>query len=229
MVFLLVVLTVLLLVVVDYLLHRRETSSVAVQKAAPAKPSRGEPPPEDVAPGVFVGPGHTWLRLERTGEVTLGADRFPSLLLGDPDRISVPSARSDVRRGEPFVELHGRDRTLRLAAPVDGTVVAVNPKVTADPSRIAADPFGEGWLVKLTPRNLGARLKDLFVAEEAAGWMRQELRRLRDTLTLLTGRALTPQAASLPDGGLPIRGLAAALSPDDWETLHAQLFTVEVP
>lgn len=227
MVFLLVVLTVILLLVADYMLHRREAPDLA-REPRYAKAPRREPAPDEVAPGAFVGPGHAWLRLEKSGLVTLGADRLAPLVLGDPNQVFVRAARSEVRRGEPLVELRSRDRSLHLAAPVDGTIVEVNRKVTADPSRVASDPFGEGWLVKLAPSNLGAQIKSLFVGEEAVAWMRQELRRLRDTLALLSGWTTGVEGATrLADGGLPMRGLADALSPDDWEKLQRKFFHVE--
>lgn len=225
MVFLLVVLTVAVLLMADYLVYRREVPAPEPRRAEVA---RREPVPDEVAPGAFVGPGHTWLRLEESGLVTLGADRLASMLLGDPARVFVRAAGGEVHRGETLVELQSRDRSLRLAAPVDGTLVEVNRKVTADPSRIASDPFGEGWLVKLAPAHLGAQIKGFFVGEEAVTWMRQELRRLRDTLALLSGWTTGVEGATrLADGGLPMRGLADTLSPDDWENLQRKFFHVE--
>jgi len=223
MVFLLVVLTVILLLVADYLLHRREAPVLARAEAPP-----DEPAPDAVPPDAFVGPGHAWLRLDRSGQVTLGADRLASLLLGNPSQVFLRAAKSEVRRGEPLVELRSRDRSLSLMAPVDGTIVEVNRKVTADPSRVASDPFGEGWLVKLAPENLGAQIRNFVVGEEAVTWMRQELRRLRDTLALLSGWTGGAEGAPrLADGGLPMRGLADTLSPDDWEKLQHKFFHVE--
>lgn len=227
MVFLLVVLTVILLLVADYMLHRREAPA-RVRETRRERAPQVEPAPDEVPPDAFVGPGHAWLRLEHSGQVTLGADRLASMLLGDPNQVFIRAAKSEVRRGEPLVELRSGDRSLSLTSPVDGTIVEVNRKATADPSRVASDPFGAGWLVKLAPENLGAQIKNLVVGEEAVSWMRQELRRLRDTLALLSGWTSRVEGAPrLADGGLPMRGLADTLSPEDWEKLQHQFFHVE--
>ena len=58
------------------------------------------------------------------------------------------------------------------------------------------------------------------VAREAADWMRGELRRLRDALV----QGEPALAASLPDGGLPIDGVAQDLDPDAWDRVTRCMF-----
>jgi len=177
-----------------------------------------------VPAGVFVGPGHAWLRLLPKGAVTLGAGRLPVLLLGGLDRIVASEPGTEVRRGEPLAVLHRNGRTLTLPSPVDGKVVEVNPRIGSDPGLLAADPFGQGWLVRLSPKNLGAAAHDMFVAERAGAWMRQELAKLRD---LVVGLATPSPQAQLTDGGLPVAGLASRLTDDAWKELCDRLFTVQ--
>jgi glycine cleavage system H protein len=38
-------------------------------------------------------------------------------------------------------------------APIDGVVVAVNTELADDPEKINADPYGDGWIVKLKPND----------------------------------------------------------------------------
>lgn len=174
--------------------------------------------------GVFVGPGHAWLRLQPKGAVTLGAGRLPVLLLGGLDRVEASEPGTEVRRGEPLAVLHRNGRTVTLPSPVDGKVVEVNPRIGSDPTLSAEDPFGQGWLVRLSPKNLGAAVQSLFVAERAGAWMREELAQLRD---LVVGLAAPSPQAQLTDGGLPVTGLASRLPDEAWEELSERFFAVE--
>lgn len=193
----------------------------------PAREPRLEPAyVHQVPAGVFVGPGHAWLRLQPKGAVTLGAGRLPVLLLGGLDQVEAGEPGVEVRRGDPLAVLHRNGRSVTLRSPVDGTLVGVNPRVGSDPGLVTDDPFGQGWLVRLSPKNLGAAVHDLFVAERAGAWMRQELAKLRDLVVGLTGPS--PEA-QLTDGGLPVAGLASRLTDEAWEEISERFFPVERP
>ncbi len=180
-----------------------------------------------VPAGVFVGPGHAWMRLHPKGAVTLGAGRLPVLLLGGLDRVVAREPGTELLRGEPLAVLHRNGRTITLPSPVDGTVLAVNPAAGTDPGQVAADPFGQGWLARLAPKNLGTAAHDMFVAERAGAWMRGELQKLRDLVVGLAAPGPSLQA-ELTDGGLPVAGLASQLSPEAWNKISERLFTVAV-
>ena len=246
MVALLVLLTIIIFLTVDYFAQRaaaRRTVPAVAPVATVAKPAPvvaalaplaaprplavGAPAdPGSVPEGVFLGPGHAWLGLDPTGMVRIGADRLPLTILGGVDAVTAAPAGTEVRRGEPIARLTRGSRSLELASPVDGVVVAANPLAESDPEVLAGDPFGDGWIATVRPRALGASLQRLFVGEEAAAWTRAELARLRDFLVGLTG----PQAfvaATLPDGGLPLAGLAAILDDGEWRELVARFFAAD--
>jgi len=146
------------------------------------------------------------------------------LLLGGLDRIEASEPGTEVRRGEPLAVLHRNGRSVTLPSPVDGKVLAVNPRIVSDPALSAEDPFGQGWLVRLSPKNLGAAVQDLFVAERAGAWMRQELAHLRD---LVVGLSAPSPQVQLTDGGLPVTGLASRLPDEAWKELCDRLFALE--
>ncbi|MCP4658667.1 MAG: glycine cleavage system protein H [bacterium] len=198
--------------------RRRVPETVAVQAPDRIAPDR-------IPAGVFLGPGHAWLQLEGSGAVRIGAGGLPVELLGGLDRAELKSPGTEVKRGEPIAVLRRGERTLTLPSPVSGTIAHVNPEVEADPQQLARDPFAGGWLFKVLPRGLDGAVKKMFVAEEAVAWMRLELQRFRDAVTGLTP-TLSPMPASLPDGGLPVAGLAASIPDEAWDELSAQFFTL---
>ena len=226
MVAMLVLLTIIICLTIDYLAERAK-----LRRAAQA-PDTSIPRPLSVrvpvdltnAPaGIFLGRGHSWMELEPAGQVRVGVDRLPLVLLGQVDEIDAVPAGTELRKGERLALLRQGDRTLEVKSPVDGRVAAVNVGLT--PERLLAEPFGAGWIVRMEPRELPATLRLLHVAEEAKAFLRGELANLRDFLAGLSLAGHPSLAtATLPDGGLPVEGLAGRLSPEEWQELKDRFF-----
>ena len=230
MVAILVLFTIILCLTIDYFAERAK-----LRRAAPASDASTPRPLSVRAPvdltnvpaGIFLGPGHAWMELEPAGQVRVGVDRLPLVLLGRVDGIDAVPAGTELRHGERLALLRQGDKALEVKSPVDGRVAAVNADLT--PERLAANPFGAGWLVRMEPRELGAALRRLHVADEARTFLRNELGNLRD---FLAGLALAGHPAghgnvamaTLPDGGLPVEGLAGRLSPEEWQELTERFF-----
>lgn len=234
MVAILVLLTIITFLTIDYLVQRAELRRAAVA-GAPVAGARAAPraraedrllvDPGAVPAGVFLSPGHTWVSLQPEGSVRVGADRLPGTLLGRVERVDVLAPGTEVRRGQPIATLVRGDREVELPSPLDGRITGVNAAAAEDPGRLTADPFGGGWLYRLAPAGLAAGLKGLAVAEEARTWMAGELRRLRDFLAGV-GNHGRPALATLPDGGLPADGVADDLTDDEWRDLATAFFRI---
>jgi glycine cleavage system H protein len=65
-----------------------------------------------------------------------------------------------VEAGEPCGEAESTKSVSDIYAPVTGEVVAVNGAVEEDPAVINADPYGEGWLLKIRTDGDGPDLLD---------------------------------------------------------------------
>ena len=104
---------------------------------------------------------HEWIALEgdpstdsgqaMTGTViaTVGITDYAADKLGDVVFIDLPDVDSGVSAGQVVGEIESTKSVGELYAPLTGDVVAVNQAVVDDPSIVNADPFGDGWLVKL--------------------------------------------------------------------------------
>ena len=55
-----------------------------------------------------------------------------------------------VASGKVVGEIESTKSVGELFAPVDGTVTEVNDAVVASPELVNSDPFGEGWLIKVS-------------------------------------------------------------------------------
>ncbi len=91
---------------------------------------------------------HEWASLEG-GVVTLGITKFAVEQLTDVVYIELPDPGDNVFAGESFGEIESVKAVSDLYSPVDGEIVGINEKLLDDPTIIAQDPFGKGWMVKI--------------------------------------------------------------------------------
>ena len=93
---------------------------------------------------------HEWLRREEDGSVTIGITDHAQAALGDLVYVELPEVGQDEAGGEMAV-VESVKAASDVYAPVAGSVAAVNEELGDDPEKINADPYGDGWIVRLTP------------------------------------------------------------------------------
>ncbi len=170
--------------------------------------------------GLFLADNHSWVRLAESGEFRVGADEFLAEALGGADRIELPEPGTRVRKGEPLAKVWRRGRVLVLPAPVDGTVMQVNPRVAEHPEELAEDPYGNGWLAAVVPVEPTEALKELRLGERARQWLSREVQRFVEFLARRSSPRLV--GATIPDGARPVIGAALALDDDGWKEFRRE-------
>ncbi len=93
---------------------------------------------------------HEWVRDD--GEViTIGITSFAQDELGDVVYVDLPPTGTQVRADEPFGEVESTKSVSDLYAPVTGEIVERNEDLDDRPELVNADPYGEGWMVRIRP------------------------------------------------------------------------------
>jgi glycine cleavage system H protein len=92
-----------------------------------------------------------WLRPEADGSIVLGITAWKGAELGEIVMAELPEAGEHVREGQEVGVLEVLKTTFDLHAPFDGSIEAVNEEVQGEPSLINADPYGQGWVLRLRP------------------------------------------------------------------------------
>lgn len=105
---------------------------------------------------------HEWLD-ERAGGMRLGITDYAQDQLGDIVFVDLPEAGSDVGLGDVITEVESTKSVGEIYAPVAGRVTAVNDALRDRPELVNSDPYGEGWIVEITPEE-GADLSALLDA-----------------------------------------------------------------
>ena len=94
---------------------------------------------------------HEWLRHEDDGSVTVGITDYAQAALGDLVYVELPEVEQQLEVGGEMAVVESVKAASDVYAPVAGKVVAVNEALTDDPEKINADPYGDGWIVRMQP------------------------------------------------------------------------------
>jgi glycine cleavage system H lipoate-binding protein len=146
----------------------------------------------------FYHRGHTWVKPEADGTYTIGLDDFGTKIIGAPDAVRLPEVGSTLMTNGTGWTMRKGKSSLRVLAPVDGSVVEQG----------SAD---KGWLVRVRTDGNEKQFRHLLRGEEVRPWAVREVERLQFALSA-GGVGL-----SLADGGEIMPDLSKQ-SPDvDWE------------
>jgi len=100
---------------------------------------------------------HEWIRISGNTAVA-GITEFAQGELGDIVFVEIETVGSHLDKGNTFGTIEAVKTVSDLFMPVSGTVTEMNSRVNESPELINKDPYGEGWLIKITvddPAQLG--------------------------------------------------------------------------
>ena len=91
---------------------------------------------------------HEWASVD--GDVvTIGVTNYAATQLGDMVYVDMPTVGATVSQGDSMGALESVKAAADFYSPLGGEVVERNEKLLDEPGTINADPFGEGWFVKV--------------------------------------------------------------------------------
>jgi glycine cleavage system H protein len=99
---------------------------------------------------------HEWVRREQDGTLTVGITHYAQKQLGDVVFVEVHLVGRDVEEQEGFGTIESVKAVSELFVPVSGKLTEANPAIADDPELVNTDPYGEGWIIKLTPSDAKA-------------------------------------------------------------------------
>ena len=91
---------------------------------------------------------HEWVRVENEIAV-VGITDFAQEQLGDITFVELPAVGDTVEAGQEMGSVESVKAASELYSPVSGEVIEVNDELEAAPEKVNADPFGEGWLIRV--------------------------------------------------------------------------------
>ena len=121
----------------------------------------------DIPSGLLFSAEHEYLKKTSDPDVfTVGVTDYAQGELGDVVFVELPSTGDSFDRMATFGTIEAVKAVSDLFSPVSGEIVEVNEALEDDPSLVNADPYGDGWMVKIRVSNAG-ELDELM---DAAGY-----------------------------------------------------------
>ncbi len=93
-------------------------------------------------------PEHDWARIDGD-TATFGVTWYAQDSLGEIVFFDPPEVGTSVTKDETYAEVESVKAVSDVFAPLSGEIVEVNGALADNPENINADPYGEGWMVKV--------------------------------------------------------------------------------
>jgi len=107
---------------------------------------------------------HEWIRISGN-EAYVGITDFAQSELGDIVFIDITTVGQDVAHSALFGTVEAVKTVSDLFMPIAGKVLETNPKLESNPELVNKDPYGDGWMIKMTIANL-SEVDSLLSAED---------------------------------------------------------------
>jgi glycine cleavage system H protein len=92
---------------------------------------------------------HEWIRTEGN-EAYIGITEFAQQELGDIVYIDINKVGEEIAAEEVFGTVEAVKTVSDLFMPVAATILEVNKKLDSQPELVNSDPYGDGWIIKVS-------------------------------------------------------------------------------
>ena len=119
---------------------------------------------------LFYTKEHEWVNL-KDNKAVIGITDYAQGQLGDVIFIEFPKVGQEINAGDVFGEVEAVKTVSELYAPVSGTIIELNEELENSPDLVNNDPYGDGWIIKISPNNPDERdeLMNFLSYEELIG------------------------------------------------------------
>ena len=96
---------------------------------------------------------HEWIRLENGNTAIIGITEFAQKELGDIVYVEIETVGKALAAETVFGTVEAVKTVSDLYLSVAGTINEVNPALAGAPELVNSDPYGEGWMIKMTVKD----------------------------------------------------------------------------
>lgn len=107
---------------------------------------------------------HEWIRI-KGNTATIGVTDYAQQQLSDLTYVELPEKGDEVTASDEVAVVESVKGASDVYAPLSGKILEVNSLVVDEPEIINSDPYGEGWLIKISLSN-PEEIKDLLSADQ---------------------------------------------------------------
>lgn len=95
---------------------------------------------------------HEWIKLDGT-TATIGITDFAQSELGDIVYLDINTVGKSLAAEAVFGTVEAVKTVSDLFLPMAGTITEVNAALSSNPELVNTDPYGAGWIIKVTVNN----------------------------------------------------------------------------
>lgn len=128
-----------------------------------------------VKKGLLYTESDVWVKI-RNDESLIGITDFLQKRGGDAIFVELPQRGKTVRRGDEISSLETIKAIVSVTSPLDGVVAEVNATLSDNPELINEDPYGDGWLILVSPSHLEEDRQYLITAEKYLELMKAKIK-----------------------------------------------------
>jgi glycine cleavage system H protein len=96
---------------------------------------------------------HEWIKIEGQ-EAIIGITDHAQSELGDIVYVDITALNEPLKQGDVFGTVEAVKTVSDLFLPMSGTIIEINPEIISHPELINKDPYGRGWMVRMTLADL---------------------------------------------------------------------------
>ena len=119
----------------------------------------------EIPEGLIYTKEHEWIKVEGN-EITVGITDYAQNALTDVVWVELPELGVSVKSMDSFANVESVKSVSEIYAPVSGEVIEINEDLEDAPETVNTDPYGEGWICRMSMGNPG----ELDALLDAAGY-----------------------------------------------------------
>ena len=119
----------------------------------------------EIPEGLIYTKEHEWIKVEGN-DITVGITDYAQNALTDVVWVELPELGVSVKSMDSFANVESVKSVSEIYAPVSGEVIEINEDLEDAPETVNTDPYGEGWICRMSMDNPG----ELDALLDAAGY-----------------------------------------------------------
>jgi len=172
--------------------------------------------------GLFFDKSHTWIFMEKDGQVRIGIDDFLQHVTGPITRVKLKKPGDVITKGDAFLSLIQHGKQLDIQSPLSGIIREHNTGLVTDSDIINDAPFSDGWMYLVEPLNWLKEIQTYVMGDKYREWLKAEFSRLKNFFSSgLKSLKIVNSELVLQSGGEITDGVLESYGPEAWEEFQS--------
>jgi glycine cleavage system H protein len=121
---------------------------------------------------------HYWVRIE-ADVLIMGMDDFAQQMAGEIVYVQLPFEGKQLIAGKKFAKVESGKWVGKVFAPVNGALLKCNEKVEKAPRIINQDCYGQGWMYRIKPDDMGEVEHLIHGSQAIAKWLLEDIEKYK--------------------------------------------------